>query len=146
MVVNAEENTGPVLASSKDPRVTGIGQLLRATRVDELPQLINVLLADMSLIGPRPERPHFVRLFRDQLPGYEFRLAVKPGITGLAQIYGRYSTTPELKLRFDLLYIYNYSLLMDMRILLQTILTLLQTEQAEGFREDGDRTALKSDE
>lgn len=146
MVVNAEENTGPVLASSKDPRVTGIGRFLRATRVDELPQLINVLLADMSLIGPRPERPHFVRLFRDQLPGYEFRLAVKPGITGLAQIYGRYSTTPELKLRFDLLYIYNYSLLMDMRILLQTILTLLQTEQAEGFREDGDRTALKSDE
>ncbi len=146
MVMDAEEYTGPVLASSRDPRVTGIGRFLRATRIDELPQLVNVLMGEMSLIGPRPERPHFVRLFKDQLPGYEFRLAVKPGITGLAQIYGRYSTSPELKLRFDLMYIYNYSLFMDIRILLQTILTVLQPDQAEGLKEEGEWTALKSED
>ena len=135
MIVDAEQYTGPVIAMSADPRITGIGRYLRATRIDELPQLMNVLLGNMSLVGPRPERPHFVRIFRDQLPGYEFRLAVKPGITGLAQVNGRYSTTPELKLRFDLMYIYNYSLVMDIQILFKTILTVLQPSHAEGFKE-----------
>ncbi len=135
MVMGAEQHTGPVIATSEDPRITGIGRYLRAARIDELPQLMNVLLGNMSLVGPRPERPHFVRIFRDQLPGYEFRLAVKPGITGLAQVNGRYSTTPELKLRFDLMYIYNYSLVMDIQILFKTILTVLQPSHAEGFKE-----------
>jgi exopolysaccharide biosynthesis polyprenyl glycosylphosphotransferase len=135
MIVDAEQNTGPVLAASKDPRITGTGHFLRATRIDELPQLFNVLIGNMSLIGPRPERPHFVRIFKDQLPGYEFRLAVKPGITGLAQIYGRYSTAPELKLRFDLMYVYNYSLVTDLQILFKTILIVLQPSHAEGFKE-----------
>jgi exopolysaccharide biosynthesis polyprenyl glycosylphosphotransferase len=133
MIVDAEQHTGPILAARNDPRITRIGRFLRDRRIDELPQLINVLTGDMSLIGPRPERPHFVRIFRDQLPGYEFRLAVKPGITGLAQIYGRYSTTPELKLRFDLTYIYNYSLRMDIQIFFKTIFIVLQPGRAEGF-------------
>ncbi len=144
MILGAEQHTGPVLASRKDPRVTGIGRFLRAIRADELPQLWNVLLGEMSLVGPRPERPCFVRLLKDELPGYEFRLAVKPGITGLAQIRGRYSTAPELKLRFDLLYIYNYSLFMDMRILLETILTVFQTDQTEGLEGDTGWSALTS--
>jgi lipopolysaccharide/colanic/teichoic acid biosynthesis glycosyltransferase len=135
MVADAEQHTGPVLAASRDPRITEIGRFLRATRIDELPQLFNVLIGNMSLIGPRPERPHFVRILREQLPGYEFRLAVKPGITGLAQIYGRYSTTPELKLRFDLMYIYNYSLVMDIEILFKTLSIVFQPSHAEGFKE-----------
>lgn len=141
MIENAEQETGPVMAVSRDPRVTGIGRFLRASRMDELPQLINVLRGDMSLVGPRPERPYFVRIFRDALPGYEFRLAVKPGITGLAQIDGRYSTTPERKLRFDLMYIYNYSLALDVRILARTILTVLQPSRAEGLRKSATTTA-----
>jgi exopolysaccharide biosynthesis polyprenyl glycosylphosphotransferase len=132
MVADAERHTGPVLALANDPRITKIGVFLRATRLDEFPQLFNVLRGEMSLVGPRPERPHFVQRFREQIPGYEFRLAVKPGVTGLAQVFGRYSTTAERKLRFDLTYITKYSLLMDIRLLLSTIAVLLRREQAEG--------------
>jgi exopolysaccharide biosynthesis polyprenyl glycosylphosphotransferase len=135
MVVDAERHTGPILAALNDPRVTRVGRYLRASHIDELPQLVNVLKGDMSLVGPRPERPHFVRIFRGQLPGYEFRLAVKPGITGLAQICGRYSSTPELKLRFDLMYICNYSLLADMQILFKTLLALFLPDDSEEFNE-----------
>jgi exopolysaccharide biosynthesis polyprenyl glycosylphosphotransferase len=133
MVADAERHTGPVLAMANDPRITKIGAFLRATRLDEFPQLFNVLCGEMSLVGPRPERPHFVQQFREQIPGYEFRLAVKPGVTGLAQVFGRYSTTAERKLRFDLTYITKYSLLMDIRLLLSTIAVLLRREQAEGI-------------
>jgi exopolysaccharide biosynthesis polyprenyl glycosylphosphotransferase len=133
MVADAERHTGPVLAMANDPRITNIGAFLRATRLDEFPQLFNVLRGEMSLVGPRPERPHFVQQFREQIPGYEFRLAVKPGVTGLAQVFGRYSTTAERKLRFDLTYITQYSLLMDIRLLLSTIAVLLRREQAEGI-------------
>jgi exopolysaccharide biosynthesis polyprenyl glycosylphosphotransferase len=133
MVADAERNTGPVLATANDPRITTIGAFLRATRLDEFPQLLNVLLGEMSLVGPRPERPHFVHQFREQIPGYEFRLAAKPGVTGLAQVFGTYSTSPARKLRFDLTYITKYSLLMDIRILLRTIAVLLRREQAQGI-------------
>jgi exopolysaccharide biosynthesis polyprenyl glycosylphosphotransferase len=133
MVDGAERDTGPVLAARQDARVTAVGRWLRATRIDELPQLFNVLFGEMSLVGPRPERPEFVRALKERLPGYEFRLAVKPGITGLAQVYGRYSTAPQSKLRFDLMYIYNYSLLLDLQILFKTVLTVLQPGQAEGW-------------
>ncbi len=132
MVADAERHTGPVLATANDPRITKTGAFLRATRLDEFPQLFNVFRGEMSLVGPRPERPHFVKQFREQIPGYEFRLAVKPGITGLAQVFGRYSTTAERKLRFDLTYITRYSLFMDIRILLSTLAVLLRREQAQG--------------
>src|SRR5271165_4678584 len=133
MVANAEQYSGPVLASESDPRITGLGRFLRALRIDELPQLFNVLKGDMSLVGPRPERAFFVEQFEREFPAYELRHAVKPGLTGLAQVVGRYSTTVERKLHFDLLYIYNYSLLLDLKILLQTIRVVLQREQASGL-------------
>jgi lipopolysaccharide/colanic/teichoic acid biosynthesis glycosyltransferase len=131
MVANAEARTGPVLATARDPRITAIGRLLRAAHIDELPQLLNVFLGRMSLIGPRPERPHFVNIYRRSLPGYERRLAVRPGITGLAQTSCPYSTAPARKLRFDLQYIENYSLALDAKIVLRTIRTVLGFRRAE---------------
>lgn len=118
MIENAEKHTGPVLASKNDDRVTPLGRILRASRFDELPQLFNVLKGDMSLVGPRPERPFFVSR-NASLQGR--RLAVKPGITGLAQIRAFYDLKPEHKLRYDSLYIQNRSLFLNLYILLQTI-------------------------
>jgi exopolysaccharide biosynthesis polyprenyl glycosylphosphotransferase len=134
MTVDAEEHSGPVLASEHDPRITEIGRWLRAARIDELPQLLNVIKGEMSLVGPRPERPYFVSRFEKELPAYGLRHAVKPGITGLAQVVGLYGTTVESKLHFDLLYIYNYSLLLDLKILLQTVGVVLQRQQATGLK------------
>ncbi|MBA2176347.1 sugar transferase [Halobacillus locisalis] len=133
MVQDAEQKTGPVLATDKDPRITPVGAMIRATRLDELPQLLNVLKGDMSLIGPRPEREHFVLLFDEQYANYRQRMNVKPGITGLAQISGNYTTSVEDKLRYDLMYVRQYSLGLDFRILLQTIRVMLQREQAKGL-------------
>lgn len=123
---DAESQTGPVLATQNDPRVTRVGRYLRKTRLDELPQLINVLVGDMSLVGPRPERPVFVKQFEEILPIYRRRRHIKPGLTGLAQTVGKYDTPPEDKLRFDLLYASSRSLYRDMVILLRTVATVLQ--------------------
>jgi len=117
MVNNAEERTGPVWADENDCRVTPIGRILRRTRLDELPQLINVLQSDMSLVGPRPERPYFVKRY-NVLQG--IRLVVKPGLTGFAQIRSRYDLKPEHKLKYDCLYIKKRSLLLNLYILLKT--------------------------
>lgn len=132
MINNAEQTTGPVLAVEKDPRITRFGAFLRATRLDELPQLINVIKGEMSIVGPRPEREFFVNQFTETIPHYRFRMEVKPGITGLAQVMGKYTTTPEDKLRFDLMYIRNYSFLLDIRTLLQTVKVVFQREKAAG--------------
>lgn len=118
MVDGAEKETGPVWATKDDERVTFVGRILRRTRLDELPQLFNALRGDMSLVGPRPERPYFVRQHRS-LQG--IRLVVKPGITGLAQIRAFYNLRPEHKIKYDYLYIQNRSLLLNLYILLQTI-------------------------
>ncbi|MBN2021105.1 MAG: sugar transferase [Sedimentisphaerales bacterium] len=118
MVDGAEKHTGPVLAAKDDGRVTPVGRILRCTRIDELPQLFNVIRGDMSLVGPRPERPFFVSR-HTALRGV--RLTVKPGITGLAQIRAFYDLKPEHKLKYDSLYIQNRSLLLNLLILLQTI-------------------------
>lgn len=134
MIDKAEKLTGPVLATENDPRITKIGKILRNTRMDELPQLINVLKGDMSIVGPRPERPVFVSEFTASDPTFGHRLKVKPGITGLAQVSGKYSTEPENKLRYDLLYIRNYSLGLDLKIILQTLKTVLTKEQANGVQ------------
>ncbi|MFC0187293.1 sugar transferase [Fictibacillus aquaticus] len=141
---DAEQMTGPVLASDNDPRITGVGRFIRATRLDELPQLINVLLGDMSIVGPRPERQHFISQFKKQVPNYESRLMVKPGITGLAQVLGNYSTTVEDKLRFDLLYVRRCSLAFDVKIMLQTIRVVLQREQAQGVKMNQETIAENS--
>lgn len=135
MVPNAELLTGPVLAKERDPRVTALGRVLRATRLDELPQLWNVLRGEMSLVGPRPERHFFVKQYEKLLPAYDLRHGVKPGITGLAQIKSRYSSSVERKLHFDLLYIYRYSLMLDLTILFQTIIVVLRGKQSIGIKE-----------
>lgn len=130
---DAERLTGPVLASDNDPRITRMGKLLRATRLDELPQLINVLLGDMSIVGPRPERPVFVAEFNATIPNYRYRHNVKPGITGYAQVFGKYNTVPQDKLIYDLLYIQKCSLLTDLMVMLQTIRVLLIKDSTAGI-------------
>jgi len=135
MVDNAEKETGPVLASEDDPRVTRIGRFMRAYRLDELPQLFNILKGEMSLVGPRPERPVFVRRYNKQFPDYHYRHFVKPGLTGLAQVLGKYTTDPWDKLRYDFYYIRNYSIFLDLKILLQTIPVMLSSESSAGRKE-----------
>lgn len=135
MVQDAETRTGPVFASDKDPRITSLGRFMRSTRLDEIPQLFNVLNGDMSLVGPRPERPFFTEQFKQSLPDYTYRLSVKPGITGLAQVMAKYSTTVEDKLRIDILYVRSYSLVLDIKILFQTIRVVLQRDQAQGVQQ-----------
>jgi sugar transferase (PEP-CTERM system associated) len=125
---NAEEGSGPVWAQRRDPRVTRIGALLRRTRLDELPQLFNVLLGHMSFIGPRPERPEFVQALQKEIPYYTKRLSMKPGITGWAQVKYGYGATVEdalEKLQYDLYYIKNLSLFLDLLILLNTVQVVL---------------------
>jgi exopolysaccharide biosynthesis polyprenyl glycosylphosphotransferase len=121
----AEGATGAVLSSPGDPRVTLVGRWLRALRIDEIPQLWNVLAGDMSLVGPRPERPEFTSRFAESVSGYRLRLSARPGLTGLAQVSGDYSTEPEIKLRYDLAYLNNWSLGLDLSILLRTLPVIL---------------------
>lgn len=134
MVKDAEKMTGPVLATENDPRITRVGRFLRLTRLDELPQLINILKGEMSFIGPRPERPYFVEQFKKLYPEYSLRHNVKAGLTGLAQVYGKYATSPQDKLRLDLIYIKNYSVFLDIKILLLTLKTIFTKEAAEGVK------------
>jgi exopolysaccharide biosynthesis polyprenyl glycosylphosphotransferase len=132
MVPNAEEVSGPVFAGENDPRITKIGKFMRAVRLDEIPQLINILAGEMSIVGPRPERPFFAKQFEKEIPEYRYRLKVKAGLTGLAQVEGKYNTTVEDKLRYDLIYINNYSLLRDILIMLQTVKILFLKSSTEG--------------
>jgi exopolysaccharide biosynthesis polyprenyl glycosylphosphotransferase len=124
MMNGAEDKTGAVLSKENDQRVTRAGKILRSTRMDELPQFFNVLAGHMSIIGPRPERPVFVGEYIASIPLYDKRHSIKAGITGLAQIMGKYSTTPRDKLRYDLIYIQNYSFLLDIKIFFLTIKTM----------------------
>lgn len=120
MHINAE-NDGAKWASKNDPRITKIGRFIRKTRIDELPQLVNVLKGEMSFIGPRPERPEFVELFSTSIKNFEERCLVTPGLTGLAQVKGGYDLTPQEKLEFDLRYIKKGSIIMEVSIILKTI-------------------------
>ena len=133
MKVDAEKHTGPVWASQNDNRLIPVGNFLRKTHIDEIPQFINVLKGEMSIIGPRPERPFFVEQLKSQVPGYEKRLSVKPGITGLAQVWHRYDETIEdvkKKIKYDLLYIKNVCLWTDLRIMLRTFRVVITGEGA----------------
>ena len=125
MVVNAESETGAIWAQENDPRVTNIGRFLRRFWLDELPQLFNVLKGDMSLVGPRPERPIFIKTFSESIPDFNYRLTVKAGVTGLAQVMGKYSTTPENKIKYDLMYIRNASTIFDLKIIIETVKKIL---------------------
>ncbi|MGB3161818.1 MAG: sugar transferase [Carnobacterium sp.] len=136
MAATAERDSGPVLASSSDARVTTIGRYLRALRIDELPQLFNVLKGEMSVVGPRPERPFFVNQFQEQNPAYYLRHNVRAGITGYAQVYGKYASDFNSKLNFDLIYIKKYSFFLDAKIMLQTIKILFDKVSSKGLEED----------
>lgn len=136
MTVTAEDNSGPVLAKANDSRVTKVGKYLRSLRIDELPQLFNVLKGDMALVGPRPERPFFVEQFKKQNSYYYLRHNVRAGITGYAQVYGKYATDYNSKLNFDLVYIKKYSFVLDLKIMLQTIKTLFDKVSSEGVSEE----------
>lgn len=136
MSATAEDESGPVLASANDMRVTPLGKYLRALRIDELPQLFNVLNGTMSMVGPRPERPFFVEQFIEENPYYDLRHNVRAGITGYAQVNGKYSTNFNSKLNFDLVYIKKYNLLMDIKILLQTVKVLFDKVSSKGLEEE----------
>ena len=141
MRVNAEAQ-GARLAARQDPRITPVGAVIRRFHIDELPQLFNILKGDMSLVGPRPEREEIAREYEQNMPEFSLRLKVKAGLTGYAQVYGQYNTTPYDKLKLDLIYIANYSLLMDIKIILLTVKILFVKENTEGVDQD-QRTALK---
>lgn len=141
MSSDAEQGTGPVLATHNDVRVTKIGKHFRSLRIDELPQLFNVLKGDMSLVGPRPERPYFVDQFNELSDSYYLRHNVRAGITGYAQVYGKYTTDFESKLNFDLVYIKNYSFVLDVKIMLQTIKILFDKVSSKGLEEEVGKTS-----
>ena len=129
MRTDAEKN-GAQWADKNDPRITKVGRFIRKTRIDELPQIFNVLKGDMSIIGPRPERQIFVEEFVKYIPNFPKRLEVKPGLTGWAQVNGGYEITPEEKLRLDLFYIENRRFLLDVKIVLRTIQIIFTGEGA----------------
>ena len=110
-----------------------MGKIIRALRIDELPQLLNIIKGDMSIVGPRPERVEHVEEYTKEIPEFEYRLKVKGGLTGYAQIYGKYNTSAYDKLRMDLLYIENYSLLLDIKLILTTVRIMFSKESTEGF-------------
>ena len=123
MYIDAEKD-GPKWASENDERITKVGRIIRKTRIDELPQLVNILKRDMSFIGPRPERPEFIKEFIKYIPDFNDRFLVKPGITGWAQVNGGYSLTPKEKLEFDKYYIKNRGFKLDLLILIKTIIVI----------------------
>ena len=145
MRVDAEKDGVARLAAKKDDRITPIGKFIRAVRIDELPQLINILRGDMSFIGPRPERPEIIKQYMEEMPEFAFRMRVKAGLAGYAQVYGKYNTTPYDKLKLDLTYIENYSLWLDIKLMLLTLKILFQPESTEGI-DSTQTTALKTDE
>lgn len=128
MVSNAEAETGPVWSTKDDPRITRVGKLIRKVRIDELPQMLNVLKGEMSLVGPRPERPYFVEMLSKEIPYYKRRLKVRPGVTGWAQVKHKYDESIEdvkMKLNYDLFYIENMSLRLDLKIIFRTVFVVL---------------------
>lgn len=133
MRVDAEKDGVARLASDKDSRITPVGQFIRKVRLDELPQLFNILKGDMSIVGPRPERPEIARQYEAEIPEFAYRLRVKAGLTGYAQIFGKYNTTPYDKLKLDLHYIQNYSLMLDVKLMIQTVKILFMKESTQGI-------------
>ena len=136
MIVDAEKDGRPHPAGEKDDRITKVGNIIRACRIDELPQLLNILSGDMSIVGPRPERYEHVEKYTSEIPEFKYREKVKGGLTGYAQVYGKYNTTALDKLKLDLIYITNYSLLLDFQIMFETVKILFQKESTEGFSDE----------
>ena len=139
MIQDAEKDGHARLASEHDDRILPVGRFLRATRLDELPQLINVLKGEMSMVGPRPERPELAAEIEKELPEFPYRLKVKAGLTGYAQIYGKYNTTAYDKLKLDLTYIRNYSFFLDLKLMIMTPKIMLMKESTEGVIDEDPR-------
>ena len=139
MIVDAEKFGEVIPATDRDPRITKVGNVIRATRIDELPQIINILKGEMSIVGPRPERVEHVEKYSKEVPEFAYRLKVKGGLTGYAQIYGKYNTSAYDKLRLDLLYIEKYSLLLDIKLILMTLQIMLRKESTEGFKSEEEK-------
>ena len=133
MIVDAEKYAGAVLASEDDPRITKVGKVIRATRLDELPQLLNILKGDMSIVGPRPERKCLADEIAKEIPEFDYRLKVRGGLTGYAQIYGKYNTSAYDKLRLDMMYIENYSPLLDIKLIILTLRIIFSKDSTEGI-------------
>lgn len=142
MIVDAEKKGGVQLAKEHDKRITPVGRVIRAARIDELPQLFNILKGDMSFVGPRPERPELIEEYSREMPEFAFRMRVKAGLTGYAQVYGKYNTTPYDKLKLDLFYIENYSFWTDIKLILMTVKTIFKPASTEGI-DDEQTNALK---
>ncbi len=138
------EKAGAQLAKKNDDRITPVGRVLRALHFDEFPQLINIIKGDMSLVGPRPERPEIAKQYKEIIPEFDFRLKVKAGLTGYAQVYGKYNTTPYDKLKLDLTYIENYTFWLDIKLMFLTFKILFQKENTEGI-DANQVTAIKSE-
>ena len=136
MIVDAEKKGGVQLAKEHDKRITPVGRVIRAARIDELPQLFNILKGDMSFVGPRPERPELIKEYSQEMPEFVFRMRVKAGLTGYAQVYGKYNTTPYDKLKLDLFYIENYSFWTDMKLILMTVKTIFKPASTEGIEQE----------
>ena len=145
MIVDAEKD-GAQFTVPGDKRITPIGKFIRATRIDELPQLLNVLRGDMSIVGPRAERLENADAYTEMMPEFRYRTKVKAGLTGYAQVYGKYNTSFEDKVRLDLYYIENYSLLLDLKLLLYTIKVIFMKESTEGFENETLQEELPPDE
>lgn len=135
MIQDAEKDGVARLASEGDSRILPVGRLLRATRMDELPQIYNILKGEMSIVGPRPERPELAEELTKEIPEFPYRLQVKAGLTGYAQVYGKYNTTAYDKLKLDLTYIRNYSFLLDLKLILMTPKILFLKESTEGVKQ-----------
>ena len=135
MIVNAEKEGEVIPATDDDERITPVGKVIRKTRLDELPQFIDILKGDMSVVGPRPERVEHVEMYTREIPEFSYRLKVKGGLTGYAQIYGKYNTTAYDKLKLDLMYIQNYSLLLDLKLIIMTVKIIFVKESTEGFED-----------
>ena len=142
MRVDAEKDGVARLAAKKDDRITPVGHVIRACRLDELPQIWNIFKGDMSFIGPRPERPEIIAQYEKEMPEFNFRMKVKAGLAGYAQVYGKYNTTPYDKLKLDLTYIENYSIWLDLKLMLLTLKILFSPESTEGV-ESSQTTAMK---
>jgi exopolysaccharide biosynthesis polyprenyl glycosylphosphotransferase len=144
MRVDAEKDGIARLASKNDSRITPIGKFIRKCRIDELPQLFNILVGDMSFIGPRPERPEIIEQYMEIMPEFAYRMKVKAGLAGFAQVYGKYNTSPYDKLKLDLTYIEKYSIWLDLKLMLLTLKVLLWPDSTEGV-ESEQITALKEE-
>ena len=136
MIEEAEKDGKARLATKNDDRITPVGAVIRKLRIDELPQLFNVLAGDMSFVGPRPERPEKIREYIEIMPEFSYRTKVTAGITGYAQVYGKYNTRPYDKLKLDLFYIENFSIWLDLRLIILTLKTMFLIDSSEGVAQE----------